>query len=73
MTKGHPSVSEIMSSQGYHIKTYPQHWVNENCNHQKHFQSRFVKADKQEALVLLNDSLISLLNAFNFKTAVSVC
>jgi len=72
MTKDSPSVAEIMTSQGYHVKSYPQRWENKNCDHPKHLQSRYIKAADPEALVLLNDSLISLLNAFKYKTAVNV-
>jgi hypothetical protein len=54
------------------VKTYPQAWATEKCAAQKGFQNRFIPAKTSEALTLLNDSLVSLINAFDFKTAKGV-
>jgi len=68
MTKGSASVSEILFSQGYNIKTYPQIWTDKTCDD----QNRFIKTDKAESLDLLNDHFISMLNAFEYKNATDV-
>lgn len=68
MSKGSPFVAEILSSQGYNIKTYPQIWTDETCDDQK----RFIKTDREESLYLLNNNYISILNAFEYKTAIGV-
>jgi uncharacterized iron-regulated protein len=72
MTHPSPSVSEILSKQGFRVKTYPQAWATEKCVTQKGFRNRFIPAKTSEALTLLNDSLVSLINAFDFKTAIGV-
>ncbi len=68
MTKGSPSVSEILFSKGYNIKTYPQIWTDKTCDE----KNRFIKSDKAESLDLLNDHFISMLNAFAYKNAADV-
>ncbi len=72
MTHPSPSVSEIISKQGFRVNTYPQAWATEKCAAQKGFRNRFIQAKTSEALTLLNDSLISLINAFDFKTTKGV-
>jgi len=68
MSKGSPFVAEILSSQGYNIKTYPQIWTEKFCS----VQNRFISEEKSEALALINSSLVSVLNAFEYKTAAGV-
>ncbi len=68
MTKGSPSAAEILSLQGYNIKTYPQIWTNKTCAD----QNRFIKTGESESLSLLNNHYISMLNAFKYKTAEGV-
>jgi hypothetical protein len=68
MTKGSPSAAEILSSQGYNIKTYPQIWTNKTCAD----KNRFIKTGISESLSLLNNNYISMLNAFEYKTAEGV-
>jgi len=68
MTKGSPYVAEILSSQGYKIKTYLQTWTVKTCDD----QNRFIKTEEAESLGLLNDHFISMLNAFEYKSAVGV-
>jgi len=71
-SKGKPYVAEILSSQGYNIKTYPQIWLDKSCSPPKQLKNRFIPAEKPEALALLNDHFISLLNAFNYESAIDV-
>ena len=72
MTKGSPSVAEILSKQGYRIMSYPLDWTEDECSSDQKFHHRFVAADTAEALVLLNKSFFSLLNAFEPDSAVGV-
>lgn len=67
MTKGKSYVAEILTSQGHNIKTYPQLWAERSCNS----YSRFISTDNPEALRLVNNNLISLLNAFKTDTAIN--
>ena len=68
MTKGTPYVAEILSSQGYTVRTYPQIWVDHQCNN----KYQFISADNPKLPSLLNNSFISLLNAFEYKPAERV-
>ncbi|NOR70659.1 MAG: hypothetical protein GQ532_13365 [Methylomarinum sp.] len=68
MTKDSPSVAEILSSQGYSIKSYPQIWTDKTCDD----QNRFIKTDEAESLSLLNNHYISMLNAFEYKASEGV-
>jgi len=68
MTKGSLYVAEILSSQGYDIRTYPQIWVAPQCNN----KYQFISADNPKLPDLLNNSFISLLNAFEYKTAAGI-
>ncbi len=60
---GKPSVAELLTNKGFRVKSYPQDWLPETCPDTSGRLSRFVSADKPEALSLLNDSLMSLVNA----------
>jgi len=72
MAKGFPFVAEILNKQGYRVNSYPQIWPETECSFGQHLQQRFVSADTKEALVVLNKSLFSLLNAFEPDSAVGV-
>lgn len=63
VASGKPSVAEILVNRGFSVKTYPQRWLPEKCESGQGRASRFVNADDPEALPILNDTLISLLNA----------
>ena len=67
---GAPSVAEILSKQGYSLKSYAQIFPNAECN--QPLQYRFIPANTPEASELLNKSLISLLNAHKPKSAPGV-
>ena len=41
----------------------PQRWIPDNCKASEARVSRFVSADSPEALIILNESLMSLINA----------
>ena len=42
---------------------FPQRWIPDNCKVSGARVSRFVSADSPEALTLLNESLMALINA----------
>jgi hypothetical protein len=60
---GKPRVAEILSDKGFRVRSFPQRWLPEQCLGNSGRKSRFVSADSPEALTILNDSLVSLLNA----------
>ncbi len=72
MTKGKHFVSEILSKRGFRVRTYPQVWTTKKCPAQKSFQNRLIPANTAEGLQLLNNKLVSLMNAYDFKTATGV-
>lgn len=60
---GKPRVAEILSDKGFRVRSFPQRWLPERCPGNNGRKSRFVSADSPEALTILNDSLMSLINA----------
>jgi hypothetical protein len=66
--KKEPHVAEILASQGQNVKTYPQIWLDRDCN----TRNRYIYAGTPEATKLLNDKLFALLNAYKPQTANSV-
>lgn len=72
VASGEPAVAEILTKRGYNVKSYPQRWLPEKCESGQVRVSRYVSADAQEALPILNDTLISLLNAKPHRTADNV-
>ena len=68
MTEGSPSVAGILVSQGYTVRSYPQIWPDSQCS----AGNRFIPADHPELPSLLNSSFISLMNAYEYKTAAGV-
>ena len=68
MTKGKTYVAKILTSQGHDIKMYPQLWAERSCNS----YNRFITTDNAEALRLVNNNLISLLNAFKTDSAINI-
>lgn len=69
---GKPSVAEILDRKGYHVKTFPQRWLPEKCPDHRTRSGRFVSAESPDALSILNETLIALLNAKPHKSAVGV-
>jgi hypothetical protein len=60
---GKPRVAEILSDKGFRVRSFPQRWIPDQCSDNNGRMSRFVSAYSTEALTILNDSLVSLLNA----------
>ena len=67
-SKVSPYVAEILASQGHRIRTYPQIWLDRVCNNRK----QLISSDEEKATRLINNELISLLNAFEFKSVNNV-
>lgn len=60
---GKPSVAERLAARGFEVRSFPQRWIHDHCGAGEGRQQRFVNADTPEALGILNDSLMSLINA----------
>lgn len=69
---GKPRVAEILSDKGFRVRSFPQRWIPEQCADNNGRKSRFVGADSPEALTILNDSMISLINAKPHESATGV-
>ncbi|MCQ8063997.1 hypothetical protein NP303_24850 [Salmonella enterica] len=63
-----PFVAEILAERKRKVKTYPQIWTDKNC----HADKRLISSVSEEATKLINDSLISLLNAYDYETVKGV-
>jgi hypothetical protein len=62
VSSGKPSVAELLSIKGFKINSFPQRWIPDKCEAQKR-TSLFISVDSPQALTILNESLISLINA----------
>ena len=69
---GEPFVAEILAGRSYQVNSYPQNWQPENCANGQGRVSRYVKADDPEALPILNESFMSLINAKPHRSAKGV-
>ncbi|MDD5319514.1 MAG: hypothetical protein PHD43_02645 [Methylococcales bacterium] len=69
---GRPSVAEILVTRGFSVKTFPQRWIPDNCAGNEYRRSRFVNPDSPAALTILNDSMMSLINAKPHKSVTGV-
>jgi hypothetical protein len=69
---GKPSVAEILAAKGFQVNSFPQRWLPEQCGNGEDRDLRFVNADSQEALTILNESLMSLINAKPHQSAQGV-
>jgi hypothetical protein len=69
---GKPSVAERLAAKGFPVRSFPQRWLPEQCGNDEHRQQRFINADSQEALTILNESLMSLINARPHQSARGV-
>ncbi len=68
-----PHGPEILESQGHRVKSYPQRWLKGHCNgNQNQYRSRYISANDPDALSLLNESLISLINAHSYKSVIGI-
>ncbi|MCW5618781.1 MAG: hypothetical protein KIS65_06185 [Nitrosomonas sp.] len=59
LTRKFAYVAELLTNEGYTVRTYPQIWKDRECN--THY--RFIKADEPEATELVVDDLFGILNA----------
>jgi hypothetical protein len=69
---GKPSVAEQLATRGFNVKSYPQRWIPDQCEVGESRHQRFIGADSPEALAVLNDSLMSLINAKPHESAQGV-
>uniref|UniRef100_UPI00402B6884 hypothetical protein n=1 Tax=Methylomonas sp. PHL2-19 TaxID=3438878 RepID=UPI00402B6884 len=69
---GGPFVAEILVDHGYQVKSYPQRWLPERCENGQGRSSRYVSAFDPEALPILNESLMSLINAKRHRSTKDV-
>jgi hypothetical protein len=60
---GKPSVAELLVKRGFDVRSFPQRWIPDQCGAGGNRYQRLVNADTPEALDILNDSLMSLINA----------
>lgn len=68
ITKTSPYASEILVSLGHNIKTYPQIWQDNACA----TQYSFITSNSKEAVDIISNKLISLLNASEYKQVIDV-
>lgn len=69
---GKPSVAEILTNKGLPVRSFPQRWRPDQCADNETRRSRFVSPDSPEALKVLNESLMSLINAKPHKSVRGV-
>jgi len=63
VSSGRPSVAELLSAKGHKINSFPQRWIPDNCKVSEARVSRFVSANSPKALIIINESSMSLINA----------
>lgn len=61
-------VAEILEKRKHKVKSYPQIWTDRNC----YTNNRMVASNTEEAAKLINEHLISLLNASEYQTVSDV-
>jgi hypothetical protein len=69
---GKPSVAERLAMKGFRVRSFPQRWMPDQCGAGESRQQRLVNADTPKALTILNDSLMSLINAKPHESARGV-
>jgi uncharacterized iron-regulated protein len=69
---GKPSVAERLATKGFRVRSFPQRWIPDQCGAGESRYRHFVSADAPEALSVLNDSLMSLINAKPHESAQGV-
>ncbi|MGZ8942795.1 MAG: hypothetical protein ACXW00_08520 [Methylobacter sp.] len=72
VSTGRSSVAETLANRGFRVKSFPQRWIPEQCGAGESRYSRFVSGNKPEALTILNESLMSLINAKPHESAQDV-
>lgn len=63
VASGRPAVAEVLLKRGYNVKSYPQEWQPKTCENEQGRASRYVSDADPKALPILNESLMSLINA----------
>lgn len=69
---GRPSVAEILTNKGLIVRTFPQRWIPDQCGAGESRYARYVGPDSPEALAILNESMMSLINAKPHESAQGV-
>lgn len=69
---GRPSIAEILATRGFSVKSYPQRWIPDDCAGNDLRTGVFVSGKSPQALTLLNESMMSLINAKPHKSASGV-
>jgi hypothetical protein len=69
---GKPAVAERLNAKGFRVKSFPQRWIPDRCGAGESRYQRLVNANAPEALDILNDSLMSLINAKPHESAQGV-
>jgi hypothetical protein len=67
---GRASVAEILTTRGFSVNSYPQHWASGNCADIR--TAVFISDHSPQALGILNGSLMSLINARAHRSAPDV-
>lgn len=67
-TKASPYIAEILALQHHRIRTYPQVWLDKTCG----THNQLILSERKEAVEVINNNLISLLNAYEYKTVNDV-
>jgi hypothetical protein len=69
---GRPSVAEILTTRGFRVKSFPRRWIPDDCAGNELRTGVFVSSKSPQALALLNESMMSLINAKPHKSAPGV-
>jgi hypothetical protein len=69
---GKPSVAERLATKGFRVRSFPQRWIPDQCGVGESRHRHFMSADAPGALSILNDSMMSLINAQPHESALSV-
>jgi hypothetical protein len=69
---GKPSVAEHLTAKGFAVRSFPQRWLPDQCGAGESRSQRYVGVETSEALGILNDSLMSLINAKPHESARGV-
>jgi hypothetical protein len=69
---GKPSVAELLATKGFRVRSFPQRWIPDQCGAGESRNRHFVSSDAPEALSILNDSMMSLINAKPHESARGV-
>lgn len=69
---GRPSVAEILANKGLIVRSFPQRWIPDQCGAGESRYARYVGPDSPEALAILNESMMSLINARPHESAQGV-